>query len=58
MTWAVVRVGNTAVLPLIAPLEHGDASAQVNAARALSKFADPRAVPALLVARRHPDALT
>ena len=50
VTWAVVRIGDAAVLPLIALLQQGDASSQFNAAHALSKLADARAVPALLLA--------
>ena len=51
MTWAVARVGDAAVLPLIALLEHVDASAQFNAAHALSTLADESGLAALLVAR-------
>lgn len=50
VTWAVVRIGHTAVLPLIALLERGDDAAKFNAAHTLSKLADARAVPALLAA--------
>jgi HEAT repeat protein/GNAT superfamily N-acetyltransferase len=48
VTWAIVRMGDAAVLPLIALLGGDDESARFNAAHTLSKLADDRAVPALL----------
>jgi HEAT repeat protein len=50
VTWALVRMGDAAVLPLIAILERGDTTSRFHAAHTLSKLADVRAVPALLVA--------
>ena len=55
VTWAVVRMGDAAVLPVIALLANGDAAARFNAAHALSKLADSRAVPALLSTLDDPD---
>ena len=50
VTWALVRIGDAAVLPLIAILERGDTASRFHAAHTLSKLADVRAVPALLAA--------
>ena len=48
VTWAVVRLGDVGVLPLIELLRGADESFRFNAAHALSKLADARAVPALV----------
>lgn len=48
VTWALVRMGDAAVLPLITILERGDHASRLHAAHTLSKLADVRAVPALM----------
>jgi HEAT repeat protein len=55
VTWAVVRMGDAAVLPVVALLQEGDVASRFNAAHTLSKLADARAVPALLTTLDDPD---
>jgi HEAT repeat protein len=55
VTWAVVRIGADAVVPLIDLLHGTDVAARFNAAHTLSKLADARAVPALLATLDDPD---
>lgn len=50
VTWALARMGNAAVSPLITILERGDTASRFHAAHTLSKLGDARAVPALLAA--------
>jgi HEAT repeat protein len=47
ITWALVRMGEKAVAPLIALLGDGDAAVRHHAAHTLGKIGDPRAIPAL-----------
>lgn len=47
LVWALVRIGAPAVDPMIALLAHPDAPIRTQAAHALSKLGDVRAVPAL-----------
>ncbi len=49
VTWAVVRIGDAAVMPLVTLLASDDEPTRFNATHALSKLADARAVPALLL---------
>ena len=48
LIWAIVRMGDAAVLPVIDLLGDADRSVRFHAAHALSKLADPRAVEALV----------
>jgi HEAT repeat protein len=50
ITWAIVRMGQVAVIPMLALLEHADPTARLQAAHALSKLGDTRAVNALVFA--------
>jgi HEAT repeat protein len=50
ITWAIVRMGKAAVMPMMALLEHTDPMARFQAAHALSKLGDTRAVNALVIA--------
>jgi HEAT repeat protein len=50
IVWALVRIGPPAVDPTIGLLAHADAATRTQAAHALSKLDDGRAVPALLEA--------
>lgn len=52
VTWALVRMGADAVLPVVAVLQGGDAAMRLHAAHTLSKLGDARAVPALVDALR------
>jgi HEAT repeat protein len=57
VTWALVRMGDASVLPVIAALQGDDTGARYHAAHTLSKLADARAVPALLEALASPDVM-
>ncbi len=50
ITWAIVRMGQVAVMPMLELLEHTDPTARFQAAHALSKLGDTRAVNALVLA--------
>jgi HEAT repeat protein len=54
LSWAIARCGETAVLPLIALLNDAEPGVRYQAAHALSKLGDPRAIVALM-ARLHDD---
>src|SRR5215207_3647689 len=47
-TWALVRMGDAAVIPLIDLLKHAKPTVRHNAAHTLGKIKDVRAVDALL----------
>jgi HEAT repeat protein len=48
LVWALVRIGAPSVDPMITMLTHNDAATRTQAAHALSKLGDVRAVPALM----------
>jgi HEAT repeat protein len=50
ITWAIVRMGQAAVKPMMALLEHTDPMARFQAAHVLSKLEDTRAANALILA--------
>lgn len=50
IVWALVRIGDAVVHPLMALLDDAAPSVRHQAAHTLSKIGDPRAVTALLVA--------
>ena len=56
ITWALVRVGDAAVLPLIEYLSDEDPAARHHAAHTLGKIADARAVDALVNTLQDDDA--
>jgi HEAT repeat protein len=56
ITWAVVRMGDDALLPLIALLEDANPAARHHAAHVLSKIGDQRATGALINALQDSDA--
>jgi HEAT repeat protein len=56
ITWALVKLGAAAVLPLIALLQSENPQARHDAAHALGKVGDSRAVPALVVVLHDADS--
>lgn len=56
ITWALVRLGEPAVAPLVALLRDGNAAARHNAAHALGKIGHMGAVDGLIAALHDPDA--
>ncbi len=57
VVWALVRMGDAAVLPTIDVLQRGDANVRFHAAHALSKLCDVRAVVPLIQALQSGDAM-
>ncbi len=57
IVWALVRMGDAAVLPTIDVLQHGDAPVRYHAAHVLSKLGDRRAVAALIEALHDDDSM-